>query len=314
MHFIACCTFDAAARGTSFDLKLANFEKDGLSKAGIVKGSTIYDIADEATRLGVKKLRGIGSVDQLLEDSLLKHLLANEEKLTGGKGIPLRSVKLKSPVLFPEKIIMVAVNYASHGKETKTPPPPYPYLFTKFRNAIIGETEPIIAPRSSKKVDWEVELAVVIGKEGKNIKKERAYEHVAGYTVSNDISYRDFQGQKNESLGLNWFKGKAMDASLPLGPWLVTTDEITNPHDLELSLKVNGDRKQHSSTSEMLFKIDELIAYASIGTTLRPGDIISTGTPEGIASATGQPFLKDGDTVEATVERIGTLHNAVKKE
>jgi 2-keto-4-pentenoate hydratase/2-oxohepta-3-ene-1,7-dioic acid hydratase in catechol pathway len=294
-------------------LKLANFEKDGLVKAGIVKDGRVYDISEEAAAAGLKRLRSVSSVDQILDAGLLKDLLKAEPKLTRGKGIALRSVKLKSPILYPEKIIMVAVNYGSHGKETKTPPPPYPYFFTKFRNAILGPDEAIIAPKSSKKVDWEVELAVVIGKEGKDIKKGKAYDHVAGYTVSNDISFRDFQSQKNESLGLNWVKGKAMDASLPLGPWLVTRDEIPDPHVLGLSLKVNGDRKQNSNTREMLIKVDELVAYASIGTTLSPGDIISTGTPEGIAAATNQPFLKDGDIVEATVEKIGTLRNPVKK-
>lgn len=294
-------------------MKLANFESDGLVRAGIVKDGKIYDISEAAAAAGLKRLRSASSVEQILDAGLLKELVKAEAKLTSGKGIALKSVKLKSPILYPEKIIMVAVNYGSHGKETKTPPPPYPYFFTKFRNAIVGPEDAILAPKSSKKVDWEVELAVVIGKEGKDIKKDKAYDYVAGYTVSNDISFRDFQGQKNESLGLNWVKGKAMDASLPLGPWLVTSDEIGDPHDLELSLTVNGDRKQNSNTGEMLFKIDELVSYASIGTTLRPGDIISTGTPEGIAAATGEPFLKEGDVLEAKVEKIGTLRNRVKK-
>jgi 2-keto-4-pentenoate hydratase/2-oxohepta-3-ene-1,7-dioic acid hydratase in catechol pathway len=293
-------------------LKLANFERDGLVRAGIVKDGKIYDISEAAAAAGLKRLRSASSVEQILDAGLLKELVKAETKLTSGKGIALKSVKLKSPILYPEKIIMVAVNYGSHGKETKTPPPPYPYFFTKFRNAILGPEEAIVVPKSSKKVDWEVELAVVIGKEGKDIKKDKAYDYVAGYTVSNDISFRDFQGQKNESLGLNWVKGKAMDASLPLGPWLVTSDEIGDPHDLDLSLTVNGDRKQNSNTGEMLFKIDELVSYASIGTTLRPGDIISTGTPEGIAAATGEPFLKEGDILEAKVEKIGTLRNPVK--
>lgn len=294
-------------------MKLANFERDGLVRAGIVKDGRVYDISEAAAAAGLKRLRSASSVEQILDAGLLKELTKAEPKLTSGKGIASRSVKLKSPILYPEKIIMVAVNYGSHGKETKTPPPPYPYFFTKFRNAIIGPGDAIIAPKASKKVDWEVELAVVIGKEGKDIKKERAYDYVAGYTVSNDVSFRDFQSQKNESLGLNWVKGKAMDASLPLGPWLVTSDEIGNPHDLNLSLTVNGDRKQNVNTGGMLFKIDELVAYVSIGTTLQPGDIISTGTPEGIAATTGQPFLKEGDEVEAEVEKIGTLRNPVRK-
>jgi 2-keto-4-pentenoate hydratase/2-oxohepta-3-ene-1,7-dioic acid hydratase in catechol pathway len=295
-------------------LKLVNFEKDGMVRAGILKEGRVYDVAQEAESAQLTRLMAATSVEQLLEDSMLKELRKHEAKVTAGKGIALKSVRLKSPILYPEKILMVAVNYGAHGKETKTPPPPYPYFFTKFRNAIIGPDDAIMAPKSSKEVDWEVELAVVIGKEGKNIRRERAYDHVAGYTVSNDISYRDFQNQRNEKLGLNWFKGKGMDASLPVGPALVTSDEIPDPHDLKLSLTVNGDQKQSANTGEMLYKIDELVAYASVGMTLRPGDIISTGTPSGIAMATGEPYLKDGDIVEAKVERIGTLRNPVAKE
>ena len=295
-------------------MKLVNFESGGFVRAGILKDGNVYDVGSEAETAGIKRLKAVTSVDQLLEDSLIATVIKNEAKLTSGKGLALRSVKLKSPVLYPEKIIMVAVNYASHGKETNHAPPPYPYLFTKFRNALVDPGSPIIAPRVSKKVDWEVELAVVIGKTGKDIKKEKAYDYVAGYTVSNDISFRDFQNQRSETLGLNWLKGKAMDGSFPLGPCLVTKDEIPNPHGLKISLRVNGDRKQNSNTRQMLFKIDELVSYASIGTTLRPGDIISTGTPEGIAAATGQPFLKDGDIVEAQIEGIGTLKNPVKAQ
>ncbi|MDA4136499.1 MAG: fumarylacetoacetate hydrolase family protein [Thaumarchaeota archaeon] len=293
-------------------MKLANYEKNGLTRAGIVEDGKIYEISLGTGKTGAKELTAINSVDELLDETLLAAVMKAESRLTQGKGTPLKSVRLKSPVLYPEKIFMVAVNYGAHGKETNTPLPEYPYLFTKFRNAIIGPEDPILLPSSSKKVDWEVELAVVIGREGKDIKKTKAYDYVAGYTVSNDVSYRDFQGQRNEKLGLNWVKGKGMDASLPMGPWLVTRDEIPEPHSLDISLSVNGDRKQHSNTKDMLFKIDELIAYASIGTTLRPGDIISTGTPDGIAAATGQPYLKDGDVVEAKVGKIGTLRNPVK--
>jgi 2-keto-4-pentenoate hydratase/2-oxohepta-3-ene-1,7-dioic acid hydratase in catechol pathway len=295
-------------------VKLVNFEKEGLVRAGIVKDGKVYDIAAEAERLGIKSLKAVMSVDQLLEDSLVDDAQKNGAKLTSGKGVALKSVKLRSPVLYPEKIIMVAVNYSSHGAETNTPLPEYPYLFTKFRSSIVDPEGPVLAPKVSKKVDWEVELAVVIGKEGKNIRKDKALDYVAGYTVSNDVSFRDFQSQRNERLGMNWVKGKAMDASLPLGPWLVTKDEIPDPQKLALSLTVNGKRQQNSNTSGMLFKVDDLVSYASIGITLRPGDIISTGTPDGIAAATGEPFLQDGDVMEATVERIGTLRNRVKRE
>lgn len=295
-------------------MKLANFDRDGLVRAGIVRDNRVYDIAGEAEKAGISPFKSVSSVDQLLDDGLLAALGKAEPRLTAGRGMAVRSLRLRSPVLYPEKILMVAVNYASHGKETNMAPPPYPYFFTKFRNSLIGPGDAVIVPRSSKKVDWEVELAVVIGREGRDIRREKAYGHIAGYTISNDISFRDFQMNAIEGLGMNWVKGKGMDASLPLGPWLVTRDEIEDPHSLRISLKVNGQQRQSSSTRNMLIKIDELVAYASIGTTLRPGDIISTGTPEGIAAATGQPFLKDGDIVEARVEGMGVLRNPVKDE
>jgi 2-keto-4-pentenoate hydratase/2-oxohepta-3-ene-1,7-dioic acid hydratase in catechol pathway len=162
-------------------------------------------------------------------------------------------------------------------------------------------------------------LAVIIGKRGKYIEKSDALEHVAGYAVSNDVSFRDFQlppgwPERLNPLGMNWVKGKGMDSSFPLGPCLATRDEIPDPHNLRISLKVNGQLKQDSNTSEMVFKIDALVEYVSAGLTLKPGDIISTGTPFGVALATGQSYLRDGDVVEGTVERIGTLSNPTESE
>jgi 2-keto-4-pentenoate hydratase/2-oxohepta-3-ene-1,7-dioic acid hydratase in catechol pathway len=192
-------------------------------------------------------------------------------------------------------------------------------LFTKFRNALIGPGDPILIPKISKKVDWEVELAVIIGRAGKYITRKDAMNYVAGYAISNDVSFRDFQFDTQlpdgkTTLGLNWVKGKGLDSSFPLGPWLVTKDEIPDPHKLEISLSVNGKRKQLSNTGDMVFKIDSLIEYVSAGITIKPGDIISTGTPQGVAAFTGEPFLKDGDIVEGAIDRIGILRNPVKAE
>ncbi len=295
-------------------MRLANFEAEGLVKAGLVKERRIFDIALEAEAAGITKLKSVSSVDQLLDDTLLQALRRSEGDLTAGNGTPLGRVRLRSPVIYPEKIILAAVNYRAHGAEEKMKLPTFPYLFAKYGNALIGPDEPIVRPRASKKVDWEVELAVVIGKQGKNIKKKDAYGHVAGYTISNDVSFRDFQHQEIPPLGINWVKGKSMDASFPLGPWLVTRDEIPDPHVLPLSLDVNGTRKQSANTRDLIYKVDDLVAYASIGMTLKPGDIISTGTPGGVAEATGQPFLKDGDVVEARVGGIGVLRNPVRDE
>ena len=288
-------------------MKLAQFEWKGRTRTGIVDGGVVHDVGESS----LDKVLSTGSLDSLRrrEKSLLESTA----------GIPLDSIRLLSPVLFPEKIFCVAENYRSHVREADGRVAKKPYLFTKFRNAIVGPNEPILIPRISRKVDWEAELAVVIGKEGKHISKGRAIEHVAGYCISNDVSFRDLQFPKGwpkelNRLGQNWVVGKGLDSAFPLGPWLVTADEIPNPHDLGISLSVNGQLKQSSNTSEMVFSVASLIEYISAGITLSPGDVISTGTPHGVAAFTDQVFLRDGDLVEAKIDRIGTLRNPVKSE
>ncbi len=299
-------------------MKLAHYAKDGVTKVGIVSKGVIFDFQGAAEALGLEIFRDAVTIDALLSNGTLESL--QQIELTDAlKGVPVESVSLLSPILNPEKILLLAVNYLSHSKEQHVKPPSEPYVFTKFRNALIAPGQPILIPRVSKKVDWEVELAVIIGKAGKYIAKKDAMKHVAGYTVANDVSFRDFQFSTrlpdgNTTLGLNWVKGKGFDSSFPLGPWLVTKDEIPDPHNLEISLSVNGRMKQRSNTGNMIFKIDSLIEYISAGITLKSGDIISTGTPEGVAAFTGEPFLKDGDVVEGRIDRIGTLRNPVTAE
>jgi 2-keto-4-pentenoate hydratase/2-oxohepta-3-ene-1,7-dioic acid hydratase in catechol pathway len=301
-------------------LKLAHYLSDGETRVGIVDEEHVFDLQDAAKKLGLTGLDKHFTIDHLLSQGLIQSFQQIEDKIIATKmGVPINSVRILSPILNPEKILLVAVNYLSHGKEQNVSLPTEPYFFTKFKNALIGPSDPILLPRVSKKVDWEVELAVIIGKTGKYIQKKDALNYVAGYTISIDVSFRDLRfpsdsPDKPSRLGINWIKAKALDSSFPLGPWLVTKDEIPNPHDLEISLSVNGDEKQHSNTGEMIFKIDSLIEYISSGITLKPGDIISTGTPEGVAVFTGQPFLKDGDTTEGKISKIGTLTNKVKAE
>jgi 2-keto-4-pentenoate hydratase/2-oxohepta-3-ene-1,7-dioic acid hydratase in catechol pathway len=261
------------------------------------------------------------TIDAILSKDLLTSVQRGVEKnVRGSSGIPVESVKLFSPVMNPEKILLMAVNYHSHRRESETEgAPDQPYLFTKFRNALIGPDAPVLIPKLSQQVDWEVELSAIIGRAGKNIAKKDAMNYVAGYAVSNDISFRDLQFSTrlpdgNTKLGLNWVKGKGLDASFPLGPWLVTSDEISDPHKLQISLTVNGKTRQRSTTGDMVFTIDSIIEYVSQGMTLKPGDIISTGTPEGVGAFTGGPYLKDGDVLEGTIEKIGTLRNPVRTE
>ena len=299
-------------------MKLAHYSKNGNVRVGLVDKGMVYD-------LGAHNISGSNAasgwmIDRILADRLLPSVREAEKTVQASKGISVDSVKLLSPVLNPEKIFLIAANYRSHRKEAHPEGvPAEPYFFTKFRNALIGPGDPVLVPRVSHQVDWEVELAVVIGRAGKNIAKTDAMSYVAGYAVANDISFRDLQFSTrmpdgNTALGLNWVKGKGLDSSLPLGPWLTTSDEVPNPHDLKISLSVNGSMRQNSTTGDMVFTIDSIIEYLSRGVTLRPGDIISTGTPEGVGAFTGGPFLKDGDVLEGSIEKIGTLRNPVTAE
>jgi 2-keto-4-pentenoate hydratase/2-oxohepta-3-ene-1,7-dioic acid hydratase in catechol pathway len=287
------------------ELKLANFEWNGETRPGVVRDGFVFEIPSAS------------SVQEVIEKGILGQI--GEEKLAQSKGIELDRVRLRAPLVSPDKILLAAVNYRAHGAEQKAIPPEEPYFFTKFKSCIVGNGDPILIPRSSKKVDWEAELAVVIGRKCKYVRRKDALEYVAGYTVANDVSYRDLQlpdkrpGSHN-NFGPNWVKGKALDSAYPMGPWLVTRDEIADPQHLSLSLAVNGIERQTASTEDMVHSVVELIEYLSDGITLLPGDIISTGTPAGVAAFSGAPFLKEGDVVETTVNEIGTLVNPVKAE
>ncbi len=300
-------------------VKLVNYQGKGGTRIGFIRGDLVFDLETSSAALGFDHA-GLPDLDEVIAEGFLEELVGTERELGSLEGgTPYAKVKVLAPVLRPEKILCVAVNYVSHGKEGSIAPPAEPYFFTKFRNALVGPEEDIVIPRVSKKVDWEVELAVVMGKTGKYIPKDAAMDYVAGYTVSNDVSFRDLQfppGWPKElnALGQNWVKGKSLDTAFPLGPCLVTKDQIPDPHNLRISLSVNGELMQESTTAEMVFKINSLIEYISSGITLRPGDIISTGTPLGVAAFSGRPFLKAGDIVEATIEEIGTLRNQVRAE
>lgn len=301
-------------------MRLVHYVQEGATRVGIVDKTRIVDLVEFTKEPDMSAFHGITRIDEILSQGLLEPLQKAAPRIAAmSGGVAIDSARLKSPILNPEKILLVARNYLSHNKEQDAKPPVEPYFFTKFRNALIGPDESILIPRISTKADWEAELAVIIGRPGRNIARRNAMEHIAGYAVANDVSYRDLQFSTRSdkapvTLGNNWVKGKGLDSSFPLGPWLVTKDEIPNPQDLDISLRVNGEIRQHSKTSDMIFAIDHLIEYVSAGMTLKTGDIISTGTPEGVAAFTGEPFLKDGDIVEATIDRIGTLRNPVRAE
>jgi 2-keto-4-pentenoate hydratase/2-oxohepta-3-ene-1,7-dioic acid hydratase in catechol pathway len=249
----------------------------------------------------------------------MREILAAPEGLTSAahalaagisKG-PFVTGKLQAPVGNPDKVFCIGLNYRDHAIETNSPIPSEPVVFSKFSQAVIGPEEAVILPRVAHEVDYEAELVVVIGKRGKNISKETAFSHVAGYTVGNDISARDWQKGRP---GGQWLLGKTPDTFAPTGPYLVTSDEV-DPHNIRIGLRLNGETVQNSSTKELIFGVDEVIAHVSKLVTLQPGDLIFTGTPPGVGVARKPPlFLKPGDRMEVDIEDVGVLVNPVVAE
>jgi len=220
---------------------------------------------------------------------------------------PLEEVRLRAPLLRPGKIVCVGLNYESHRAEQGIQSPARPIFFLKSDNTICGPGDSIVLPPNSAQVDFEAEFAVVMGKRGKAIPEEKVFEHIAGYTILNDVSARDFQIADRQ-----WFRGKSCDTFAPIGPWIVTADEIPEPHSLGISLTLNGQTMQDSNTSDLIFKIPFLVSYLSQSLTWDPGDLLSTGTPGGVGHHRKPPVhLHPGDTVSIRVESIGTLTNPV---
>lgn len=233
-----------------------------------------------------------------------------EEKLESTKSEPVTdNITLLPPITNPSKIIGIGLNYLDHCEEQNKPKPKEPMFFNKFQNAIVGPTGDIIAHKITNKLDWEVELAVVIGKKAFQVKKEEAYDFIFGYTVAQDISARDWQKERN---GGQFLIGKSMDSFCPLGPSIVHKKFIKNPQDLALTSRVNGVVKQNGNTKNMIYKIDEIIEHLTQAITLNPGDIILTGTPAGVGMHRSPPeYLKPGDVVESEIQCIGKLLNTV---
>jgi 2-keto-4-pentenoate hydratase/2-oxohepta-3-ene-1,7-dioic acid hydratase in catechol pathway len=229
-----------------------------------------------------------------------------------GRAVRLSELKLLAPVPRPEKVICVGLNYADHAKESGIAVPGEPVFFTKFASAVSAHGSPIVLPAVSSEVDYEAELVVVIGQGGRNITKSEAGKHVAGYCCGNDVSARDWQLRKP---GGQWLLGKSFDTFAPFGPALVTADEVADPNNLGVQLRLNGEVKQDSRTSQFIFKVDELVSYVSKVCTLVPGDVIFTGTPPGVGFARKPPlYLRPGDTVEVEIEKLGVLRNPVVAE
>lgn len=284
-------------------MKIACWLEDGARCVGVVDGSH------------VRKMRGINDVQTLI---LQGHKNCADVGLDGAL-IPLSTIQLIAPLTPQRNVLCVGWNYQLHFDEgahnrSQSPVkelPSRPTFFSKATTSVNGPFDDIpLHSRSTQKLDWEVELALVIGRGGINISEADALDHVWGYTVVNDISARDLQQEH----GAQWFKGKSLDGSCPMGPYLVTADVFQHPLELALECRVNGVVKQQSNTRHQAFPIPRLIAELSNGMTLLPGDIVLTGTPEGIGNARKPPeYLHEGDVVESFVEGIGTLRNVVRE-
>ncbi len=222
--------------------------------------------------------------------------------------VPLADVRLVAPVPRPPKVICIGLNYRDHAIEAKAEIPKSPIVFSKFATSIIGPGDAIVLPRSSRKVDYEAEMAVIIGRRAKHVTAEQALHHVLGYANFHDVSARDFQFADGQ-----WQRGKSCDTFGPLGPAIVTTDEVPDPHALRIRFRLNGQTLQDSTTAQLIFRVPELIAFLSDSITLEPGDVIATGTPPGVGFARDPPvYMKDGDVAEVEVEGLGILTNTVK--
>ena len=280
-------------------MKLIRFGELGQEKPGVLlqDGSRI-----DASALGSdydEEFLGNGGLKQL--DSWLRKNASSAPRVAP-------SVRLGSPICRPSKIICIGLNYRDHAAETKAEPPKEPVIFFKATTSLVGPNDPLLIPRNATKVDWEVELAVVIGKRALYVSKEKALDHVAGFVLHNDYSERGFQLER----GGQWVKGKSADTFAPLGPFLATPDEIPNVGNLKMWLKVNGNLRQNSSTANMIFDVPTLVSYVSQFMTLLPGDLISTGTPAGVGLGMNPPvYLRAGDVVELGVEGLGESRQQV---
>ena len=299
---------------------MASIRRDGY-RLGVVRGEKVLDLAKAEEALGAELPADIVA---LMGWDLVKFGEVVDrawEELWE----PLSEVPLGPPVPRPNKFLALAGNYREHIAEsdwTRTPEEEEkvtPYVFMKPPSTTIsGPGDPIVIPKIGRAIDWEVELGVVIGRRGKYIRPEEAYDYIFGYTVVNDVSERKFDAgprtkPREKDPFFDWLNGKWFDGFAPTGPVVVTKDEVGDPHDLRLTLRVNGEVKQDSNTRLMIFSVPEIVAFVSRMMTLEPGDIIATGTPSGVGDARGE-YLKPGDLVEAEVERIGVLRNPVVAE
>lgn len=281
----------------------------------------LVHIENNETKVGVNNDGKVTNLDSIIKDTQINdinYVIANIDKIEKLISKVDNNIEMKDvakieylPAVDPSTIICVGLNYSKHAKETNAPIPESPILFNKFKNTINANNAPVPLPRKSKEVDYEVELGIVIGKKCKNVSVDKALDYVAGYTVVNDFSARDLQVKTSQ-----WMLGKISDGFCPVGPNLVTKSTITNPNNLALKTTLNGIVRQDSNTSDMIFSCAEIVSYLSEHMTLSPGDLILTGTPEGVilgSSEDERVWLKEGDELIVEIEKIGSLKNMMIK-
>lgn len=309
-----------------FEVKLITFVENGLERIGAIEGEKVVDL-NRATQEFLKsegKLRFKQLAEAYVPQDMQGFLAGGEESLTYAKNAisfalqalesdvqlvyDKATVKVGPPITNPNKIICVGHNYREHILEMGRELPSHPVIFAKFSNTLIGPNEDIPFYPISDQLDYEAEFTFIIGKRAKNVKEEDALDYVAGYTIANDVTYRDIQRRT-----LQWLQGKTVDETAPMGPYLLTTDELPDPSGLEIVLTVNGEERQRSNTSNLVFTVQKMVAFLSELMTLEPGDVVLTGTPGGVGVARNpQLFLKEDDVVRVEVEKIGYIENKVK--
>ncbi|MGM0903455.1 MAG: fumarylacetoacetate hydrolase family protein [Bacillota bacterium] len=307
-------------------MKLITFTKDGYTRIGALQNQEVIDLhaAYKASLKAEGKIRAQQIAEAFVPADMTGFLQGGQESLELAKkavqfalkkredaGYKLvyafEDVKVEAPVPTPGKMICVGHNYREHILEMKRELPENPVVFAKFANTVVGPQDDIPFYPISEQLDYEAEFAFVVGKRARNVSQEDALEYVAGYTIANDITYRDLQRRT-----LQWLQGKTVEGSAPMGPWLVTSDELTDPSGLEVVLTVNGEERQRSNTANLVFSVQYLVEFLSNLMTLEPGDVILTGTPGGVGVARDpQVFLKDGDVVKIEIDKVGVLENKV---
>lgn len=283
-------------------MKLATFTHGGSTRIGVADGDEMVDLSASVPDLPREMVAFLEAGSDAME--------AARAAVSNGTRIPLADVHLEAPITRPPKFLAVGLNYADHVAESGMETPEHPTIFNKQSTCVTGPTDPVHVPRASHVLDYEGELGIVIGRRGRHVSRDDAADYIAGYVVVNDVTVRDWQFRTP-----TWTMGKSFDTHGPIGPWIVTTDEISDPHRLDLRTYVNGELRQESNTKQLIFDSFYLVEHFSTAFTLEPGDIIATGTPSGVGIVHKPPqILKAGDVVRVEIEGIGEIENPIIDE